>query len=99
VYFFIYFVKYWFVFLYRKDTNPVLKYMVFVKTLQNNYKTKQIYFIFMHTAKSLKDKKKIITSYFPITKKIILSFLCIKQKHLKKVLACTLALITSLLEP
>ena len=54
----------------------------------------------MHTAKSLKDKKKFITSYFPITKKIIiLSFLRIKQKHSKKVLACTLALITSLLEP
>ena len=24
--------RYWLVFLYRKDTNPVLKYLVFVKT-------------------------------------------------------------------
>jgi len=44
--------------LYRKDTNPVLKYPVFVKTLQKYYKTKtKKYFIFMHTTKSLKDKK------------------------------------------
>jgi len=78
-------VQYWFVFLYRKDTNPVLKYLVFIKTLQKIIKQKK-YFVFIHTAKSLKDKKKIITSYFHTTKKIY-------------VLACILALITNLLKP
>ena len=43
----------------------------------------------MHTAKFLKDKKKFITSHFPITKK----------KSYCLFYACTLALITSLLEP
>ena len=37
----------------------------------------------MHTAKSLKDKKKIITSYFHTTKKIIL-FFTHKTKEFKK---------------
>jgi len=32
--FLLYFDQYWFVFLYCKDTNPVLKYLVFVKTLK-----------------------------------------------------------------
>ena len=85
VYCSIYFAQYWFVFLYRKDTNPVLKYLVFIKTLQKIIKQKK-YFVFIHTAKSLKDKKKIITSYFHTTKKIY-------------VLACILALITNLLKP
>ena len=53
----------------------------------------------MHTAKYLKDKKnhRIVFSY---NKKIILIFFIHKtQKIQKYVLACTLALITSLLEP
>jgi hypothetical protein len=53
--FLLHFDQYWFVFLYCKDTNPVLKYMVFVKTLKNN---KTNVFVFMHTAKSLKNKNK-----------------------------------------
>ena len=55
----------------------------------------------MHTAKSLKDKNNhhIVFSYNK--KKIILFFyIYIKHKKIQKyVLACTLALITSLLEP
>jgi len=43
----------------------------------------------MHTSKSLQDKKKIIT-FFLIKK---------KYKNIKYILACILALITSLLEP
>jgi hypothetical protein len=35
----LYFDQYWFVFLYCKDTNPVLKYQVFVKI-------KKIFFLF-----------------------------------------------------
>jgi len=50
--FFTFFYQYWFEFLYCKDTNPVLKYLVFVKT----YKKK--YFVFKHMTKSLKNKKK-----------------------------------------
>jgi hypothetical protein len=38
----------------------------------------------MHMAKSLKDKKKIITWYFPTTKIKSYCFLHIKQKHSKK---------------
>jgi hypothetical protein len=74
--------------------------MVFVKTLQNNYKTKKIYFIFMHTAKSLKDKKKknhhIVFSY---NKKNHIVFFMHKTKTFKKGFSMHLALITSLLEP
>jgi hypothetical protein len=58
-FFLLYFDQYWFVFLYFKDTNSVLKYMVFVKTLN-------FFFVFMHTAKSLKNKRKknhIVFSY------------------------------------
>jgi len=33
-------LKYWFVFLYCKDTNPILKYLVFIKT--NNKKNEKI---------------------------------------------------------
>jgi hypothetical protein len=57
--FLLYFDQYWFVFLYFKDTNSVLKYLVFVKTLK-------FFFVFMHTAKSLKNKRKkyhIVFSY------------------------------------
>jgi len=32
--FLLHFNQYWFVFLYCKDTNPVLKYLVFVKTFK-----------------------------------------------------------------
>jgi hypothetical protein len=31
------FAKYWLVFLYRKDTNPVLKYLVFIKNIEKKY--------------------------------------------------------------
>jgi hypothetical protein len=57
--FFTFFYQYWFEFLYCKDTNPVLKYLIFVKT----YKKK--YFVFKHMTKSLKNKKKnhIVFSY------------------------------------
>ena len=55
--FLLHFDQYWFVFLYCKDTNPVLKYLVFVKTLKN------IFFVFMHTTKSLKQKNHIVFSY------------------------------------
>jgi len=49
----------WFVFLHRKNTHPVLKYPVFVKTLKKKH-----VFVFMHTAKSLKAKKThILFSY------------------------------------
>jgi len=54
-FFLLHFDQYRFVFLYCKDTNPVLKYPVFVKTLK---KIKKKCFIFMHTAKSLKNKNK-----------------------------------------
>jgi len=33
-------LKYWFVFLYYKDTNPVLKYLIFVKKNKKNKKNK-----------------------------------------------------------
>jgi hypothetical protein len=48
----LHFDQYWFVLLYYKDTNLVLKYPVFVKTLKKKY------FFFMHMAKSLKNKNK-----------------------------------------
>jgi len=53
---------------------------------------------FMHTTKYLKDKKnhRIVFSY---NKKIIFFFIHKTQNIQKYVLACTLALITSLLEP
>ena len=56
--FLLHFNQYRFVFLYYKDTNPVLKYPVFVKTLKKIKK----YFVFMHTTKSLK-KKHIVFEY------------------------------------
>jgi hypothetical protein len=78
--FLLYFDQYWFVYLYCKDTNLVLKYLIFVKTLK-------ICFVFMHTAKSLKQKK--ITSYFH-SKNFFL------KKHM--FLHALLTLITSLLK-
>jgi len=67
-------------FLYHKNTNPVLKYLIFIETLKKNV------FVFMHTAKSLKEKNYIIFSYN-------------KENFKKKnVLACILALITNLLK-
>jgi len=51
IYFLLHFDQYQFVFLYCKDTNPVLKYPVFIKTLN-------FFFVFMHTTKSLKNKNK-----------------------------------------
>jgi hypothetical protein len=67
----LYFDQYWFVFLYCKDTNPVLKYQVFVKI------KKIFFFVFMHTAKSLKNIYKKFILYFHITKKI--SKMCISM--------------------
>jgi hypothetical protein len=75
--FLLHFDQYCFVFLYCKDTNPVLKYLVFVKIL------KKIKNIFLCIRPSL-SKKKLKKSYFIFIK--------------KKVLACILALITSLLK-
>jgi hypothetical protein len=47
----LYFDQYRFVFLYCKDTNPVLKYPVFVKTSKKYIITKKKnVFVFMHTA-------------------------------------------------
>ena len=60
--FLVHFKQYWFVFLYYKDTNPVLKYQVFIKTL--NFFFKKTRFYFMHTAKYLKKN----ISYFHTTK-------------------------------
>ena len=60
-------------------------------------KPKKYIFCFSYIRPSLKDKKKIITSYFHIKNHIV--FTQNKKKYSKKVLACTLALITSLLEP
>jgi hypothetical protein len=57
------------------------------KHCKKSYKTKNIYFVFMHTAKSLNEKKIILFFHTENTKKI--------EKY---VLACILALITSLLE-
>jgi len=34
-YILLHFDQYWFVFLYYKDTNPVLKYLVFIKKYKN----------------------------------------------------------------
>lgn len=58
-------LKFDFVFLYYKDTNLILKYLVFTKILQKNDKTKKM-FVFMHTTKYLKDKKLML--YFPTIK-------------------------------
>jgi hypothetical protein len=43
--------------LYRKDTNLVLKYSIFIEKLQKIIKQNK-YIVFMHTTKSLKYKKK-----------------------------------------
>ena len=80
VYVLLHFDHYWFIFLYCKDTNPILKYLIFVKTLN--------FFSCFH-AYGLGFFQKII-------KKIISYFHTTKIK--KFVLACILALITSLLK-
>jgi len=59
------FAWYWFVFLYRTDTNPVLKHLVFVKTL----KKKKMCLAFLHMAEFLKDKIK--KSYFILKKGVL----------------------------
>jgi hypothetical protein len=80
------FDPYRFVFLHCKDTNPVLKYLVFVKKKHcKSFIKQKIYFVFMHTAKSLKDNKKNHHIVFSYNKKIY-------------VLACILVLITNLLK-
>jgi hypothetical protein len=66
-YFLLNFNQYRSIFLYYKDTNPVLKYLVFSKVLQKKTtQKKKRCLVFMHTVKSL--KKKIIL-YFHTTKK------------------------------
>ena len=66
-----------------KIQNPVLKYLVFVKTSKNTKELKKKKkYIFVHTAKCLKAKK----SY------------CVFHTPKNNVLECILALITSLLK-
>jgi len=60
------FAQYWFVFLYRKNTNPVLKYPVFVKTLKKKYfcfhghgqvsKNKKTHIVFSYNKENFKKK-------------------------------------------
>jgi hypothetical protein len=72
----------WICVLYRKDTNLVLKYLVFVKTL----KIKKNIFLFSCIRQSLsKLKNHIVFSYN-------------KENFKQYILACILALITSLLK-
>jgi hypothetical protein len=54
--FYFIFYQYWFVFLYCKDTNLVLKYPIFVKTLKNNKKIKNVLFSCIRPSLS-KNKK------------------------------------------
>jgi hypothetical protein len=63
VYFSIYFA-YCFVFLYRKDTNPVLKYPVFIKTLQYIIKQKNIFCFDAYGQVSQRLKKKKSYPFF-----------------------------------
>jgi len=70
-------------FCHFKNTNPVLKYPIFVKTSKNRKKIeKKKKNVFMHMAKCLKAKK----SY------------CVFHTKKNNILACILALITSLLK-
>jgi len=67
------------VFLYYKDTNPVLKYLVFfpqnvAETLHRKQQKKDVFFL-LHMTKSLKDENHIVFSYN-------------KQKFKKYFLAC-----------
>jgi hypothetical protein len=59
----IHFDWYRFIFLHRKNINPILKYLVFIKRL----KKWKYCFVFMHTTKSLKAK---IILYFHTPKKL-----------------------------
>jgi hypothetical protein len=68
-------------FFYCKDTNLILKYLVFIKTLQIK-KTKKCFCF--HAYGQVSKKNHIVFSY--------------KENLKKKVLACILALITSLLK-
>jgi hypothetical protein len=84
VYCSIYFAQYWFVFLYRKDTNPVLKYLSFSEMMQKeNYK---------------KQKMTCFLAYDQVSKKNHIVFPYKENFKKKYVLACIFALITSLLK-
>jgi hypothetical protein len=56
-YFSINFALYWFAFLHCKDTNPVLKYLIFSEMLQKKYRKQKKYLVFMHTTMCLKNVK------------------------------------------
>jgi len=73
------------VFLYQKNTNPVLKIPGFCQLLKNTKKNnlKKEKNVFVQTAKCLKAKK---------------SYCVFHKKKKTNVLACILALITSLLK-
>ena len=80
-YFLLNFGSYQLVFLYRKNTNPVLKYLVFVKTLKKYL----CFHAYGQVSKSIKKKSYCI-------------FIQQRKLQKKNILACILALITSLLK-
>jgi len=77
------------VFLYRKDTNPVLKYPICVKAYKK-YIFKKCFVLKYGLVSPIYIYINIITSYFHTTKEISKTIY---------VLACILALITSLFKP
>jgi len=81
----MYFDQCWFVFLYCKDTSPVLKYPVFVKFSKN-----VLFSCIRSSLSNIYIYINIITSYFHTTEEISKTIY---------VLACILALITSLFKP
>ena len=62
-YFSINFALYWFAFLHCKDTNPVLKYLIFSKMLQKKYR-KQKKISCFHAYDHVSKKCKNFISYF-----------------------------------
>jgi hypothetical protein len=82
----LHFDQYRFVFLYCKDTNPVLKYPIFIKTLKNKNKNVLFSCIRPSLSKIKKNKKKSYCIFIQ------------QRKFQKYVLTCILALITSLLK-
>jgi hypothetical protein len=54
-----------FFFSFKKNTNPILKYPVFVKTFKNTKKLKKEKNVFVHTAKCLKAKKSYCVFHTP----------------------------------
>jgi hypothetical protein len=85
MYFFMlfYLISVCFFLSFLKNTNPVLKYPVFVKTSKNTKKNFKEKNIFVHSAKCLKAKK----------------LCCVFHTPKNNVLACILVLITNLLKP